>query len=74
MSFELIGQSVQYSFYNPKYGEDGMKSRIYRNVKSDASSAGLAQVGKALAKLQGDELVTATIIQKQAVPLATEDK
>ena len=72
MSFELLDQSIQYSFYNPKYGKEKTKSRIFRNLKKGASAAGLAKVGDALAILQGDDLIAATLIQKQAIPLIEE--
>lgn len=69
MNFELMEQSIQYTFLNDKYDKDGTKSRILKNVKKGASASGLANVGLALAKLQGDELGAATLIQKQAIPL-----
>lgn len=73
MNFELLEQSVQYSFYNRKYGKDGSKSRIFKNLKKEASAGGLAKVGDALATLQGDELMSATLIQKHAIPLVEMD-
>lgn len=72
MNFELLEQSIQYSFYNPKYGKEKIKSRIFRNLKKDTPAAELAKVGDALATLQGDELIAATLIQKQAIPLINE--
>lgn len=73
MNFELLDQSIQYTFFNSKYGEEGMKSRVFKNVKPGVAATGLAQVGNALALLQGDELAQATLIQKQAVPLSELD-
>ncbi|BDR61104.1 DUF1659 domain-containing protein [Lactobacillus xylocopicola] len=69
MNFELIDQSIQYTFLNDRYGEVGAKARTFKNVKQGVSAAGLAEVGGVLADLQGDDLGSATLIQKQAVPL-----
>lgn len=73
MNFELVDQSVQYTFLNPKYEKDGTKTRILKNVKQNATAAGLARVGTALAVLQGDKLADATLIQKHAISLTDEE-
>ncbi|WEV38559.1 DUF1659 domain-containing protein [Lactobacillus sp. ESL0680] len=71
MNFELSDQSIQYTFLNEKYVDgDGAKSRIFNNVKEGVTASGLADVGTALAALQGDKLGAAILIQKQLVPLA----
>ncbi|MBA1392324.1 DUF1659 domain-containing protein [Lactobacillus sp. XV13L] len=73
MNFELLEQSIQYTFLNSAYGEDGTNSRTLRNVKKGATATGLAQVGGAIADLQGDVLGAATLIQRHAVPLTVEE-
>ncbi|WEV40084.1 DUF1659 domain-containing protein [Lactobacillus sp. ESL0681] len=70
MNFELLDQSIQYTFLNERYGQEGTKSRIFKNVKPGVSAAGLATVGQALSELQEDELGSATLIQKHSVPLS----
>ncbi|MBN7276991.1 DUF1659 domain-containing protein [Lactobacillus acetotolerans] len=72
MNFELLEQSIQYTFNNGKYGEDGFKKRIFKNVKRDATADGLAKVGSAIASLQDDSLGAATLIQKQGIPLVDQ--
>lgn len=73
MNFELFDQSIQYTFLNPKYEKDGTKSRIFKNVKKGVTATGLAQVGEALAILQGDKLGGATLIQKHAILLTNSE-
>ena len=69
MSLDLLEQTIQYTFYNQQDGKDNIKSRFFKNVKKGAAAAGLAKVGDALASLQGADLIAATLIQKQAIPL-----
>ncbi|WEV70760.1 DUF1659 domain-containing protein [Lactobacillus sp. ESL0785] len=69
MNLELVDQSIEYVFLNEKYGATGSKSRIFRGVKKDATTAGLVNFGKALAALQGDDLDDATLVQKQLLPM-----
>ncbi|MEB3362920.1 hypothetical protein SDC49_02110 [Lactobacillus sp. R2/2] len=33
MNFQLLEQSVQYTFLNSKYGSEGIKTRVLKNVK-----------------------------------------
>ncbi|MBI0111247.1 MULTISPECIES: DUF1659 domain-containing protein [Lactobacillus] len=73
MNFQLLEQSVQYTFLNSKYGSEGIKTRVLKNVKKGAAAGGLAEVGLALAKLQRDELAAATLVQKQGIPLDDEE-
>lgn len=73
MNFELLDQSIQYTFLNPKYEKGGTKSRVLKNVKQGATAKGLAQVGEALAVLQGDKLGAATLIQKHALSLTDRE-
>lgn len=69
MNFELMDQSVQYTFNNEAYGEDGFKKRTLKNVKKTASAEGGVAVGKAMAGLQDDALGAVVLIQRQGVPL-----
>ncbi|MDF7639189.1 DUF1659 domain-containing protein [Lactobacillus sp. ESL0791] len=72
MNFELIAQSIQYTFSNAKY-KDGKKSRIFKNVREQSSADSLAKVGKAIAGLQDDALSEATLIQKQGIQLSEQE-
>lgn len=67
MNFELLEQSVQYTFASESY-TNGKLTRTMKNVK-DASANTLAQVGQALSSLQGDTLSDAILIQKQNIKL-----
>lgn len=71
MNYELLEQSVQYTFNNEKYA-DGSKKRILKNVKKDADAKALADVGTTIAGLQEDTLGAAILIQKHGIPLVTE--
>ena len=68
MNYELMEQSVQYTFNNEKY-TDGFKKRILKNVKKDASADSLVLVGKTIAGLQDDTLGAAMLIQKHGIAL-----
>lgn len=66
MNFELAEQSIQYTFGNKRY-TNGLKSRMIKNVKKDASAADLKKVGQAIAGLQEDSLDDVILVQKQRV-------
>lgn len=66
MNFELAEQSIQYTFGNKRY-TNGLKSRMIKNVKKDASTADLKKVGQAIAGLQEDSLDDVILVQKQRV-------
>lgn len=66
MNFELAEQSIQYTFGNKRY-TNGLKSRMIKNVKKDASAADLKKVGQAIAGLQEDSLDNVILVQKQRV-------
>lgn len=66
MNFELAEQSIQYTFGNKRYA-NGLKSRMIKNVKKDASAADLKKVGQAIAGLQEDSLDNVILVQKQRV-------
>ena len=68
MNFELLEQSVQYTFSSESY-TNGKLTRTLKNVAKDATSSALAQVGQALSSLQGDTLSDAILIQKQNIKL-----
>ncbi|MCT3405520.1 MULTISPECIES: DUF1659 domain-containing protein [Lactobacillaceae] len=66
MNFELAEQSIQYTFGNKRY-TNGLKSRMIKDVKKDASAADLKKVGQAIAGLQEDSLDGVILVQKQRV-------
>lgn len=66
MNFELAEQSIQYTFGNKRY-TNGLKSRMIKDVKKDASAADLKKVGQAIAGLQEDGLDGVILVQKQRV-------
>lgn len=66
MNFELAEQSIQYTFGNKRY-TNGLKSRMIKDVKKDASAADLKKVGQAIADLQEDSLDDVILVQKQRV-------
>ena len=66
MNFELAEQSIQYTFGNKRY-TNGLKSRMIKDVKKDASAADLKKVGQAIAGLQEDSLDDVILVQKQRV-------
>ncbi|MCF1783906.1 MAG: DUF1659 domain-containing protein [Lactobacillus mulieris] len=68
MNFELLEQSVQYTFSSESY-TNGKLTRSLKNVTKDATASALAQVGQALSSLQGDTLSDAILIQKQNIKL-----
>ena len=47
MNFELLEQSVQYTFSSESY-TNGKLTRTLKNVAKDATASALAQVGQAL--------------------------
>lgn len=65
MKLNLISQEVKYSFLNDKYNK-GEKTRMFKNVKTDADPAKLHAFGEAIVSLQtGDEYGGAVLIQHQ---------
>ncbi|NRO39427.1 hypothetical protein IMAU30002_01580 [Lactobacillus helveticus] len=66
MNFELAEQSIQYTFGNKRY-TNGLKSRMIKDVKQDASAADRKKVGQAIAGLQEDSLDGVILVQKQRV-------
>lgn len=67
MAFEKVAQSVQFNFTNEeKYGDKG-KNREYKNVKFDAGTKELLDLGAAICELTGDQVGKATLITKQAI-------
>lgn len=68
MNYELLEQSVQFTFSNEKYGENG-KKKIYKNVKKDTQAESLKKVGEAISSLQKDSLDAIVLIQKHGVAL-----
>lgn len=68
MNYELLEQSVQFTFGNKKYGENG-KKKIYKNVKKEAKAESLKKVGEAISSLQKDSLDAIVLIQKHGVAL-----
>lgn len=68
MNYELLEQSVQFTFSNEKYGENG-KKKIYKNVKKDTQAQSLKKVGEAISSLQKDSLDAIVLIQKHGVAL-----
>ena len=66
MNFELAEQSIQYTFGNKRY-TNGLKNRMIKDVKKDASAADLKKVGQAIAGLQEDSLDGVILVQKQRV-------
>lgn len=71
-NMKLVEQSIQFTFAGDKY-KDGENSRIYKNVRTDADTAALVSVGKAISGLQKDDgLIEAVLIQRSAIDLVTE--
>lgn len=68
MNFELLEQSVQYTFSSESY-TNGKLTRTLKNVAKDATASALAQVGQALSSLQSDTLSDTILIQKQNIKL-----
>lgn len=71
MKFELLEQSIEYTFGNERY-TNGHKSRVIKNVKRDAAAENLQKVGQAIAELQKDSLDDVVLIKKERAVLAAE--
>ncbi|APT18306.1 hypothetical protein FC62_GL000864 [Amylolactobacillus amylotrophicus DSM 20534] len=72
MGYEFLSQSVNITFQNDAKYVKGKKTRSFRNVKQDATAAGLKKVAEALLPLlDGDVLVDIELVQHQTIDLDT---